>query len=88
MPLDHHGRAIADVIPTCIREDIAYIGDYLDSRFVTTKQLNKVSRTDKMRIKVCSETEDEKYFIACCDLWPDERLLKQRVFDPSKDSGD
>ena len=76
MPLDHHGRAIADVIPDCINNNIAYIGEYLDSRFVTTRQLNKVSRTDKKKIKVCEETEDEKYFIAACDLWPDERLLK------------
>ena len=46
MPLDHHGRAIEDIIPKCIERDIRYLGEYLDSRFVTTKQLCKVSRAD------------------------------------------
>ena len=52
MPLDSHGRAIADVIPECIRRGIKYTGEYLDSRFLTTKQFKKVSRTDKKAVKL------------------------------------
>ena len=37
MPLDHHGRAIADVLPECVRRDIKYLDKYLDSRFITTR---------------------------------------------------
>ena len=37
MPLDHHGRAIVDVLPECIERDIKGLGEYLDSRFITTK---------------------------------------------------
>ena len=37
MPLDHHGRAIADILPECVRRDIKYLGHYLDSRFITTR---------------------------------------------------
>lgn len=33
MPLDHHGRAIADVIPECITRSIPGLGEYLDKRF-------------------------------------------------------
>ena len=39
MPLDHHGRVIADVLPDCVRRNIKYLGEYFDSRFITTKQL-------------------------------------------------
>ena len=58
MPLDHHGRAIADVIPECIERDINYLGTYLDSRFITTKQLSKVCRADQKKIKVNQDSED------------------------------
>lgn len=84
MPLDHHGRAIADVIPKCVRHDIAYLAEYLDSRFLSTKQLKKISRAEKLMIKVNPEDDDEKYYITAVDLWPDERLIKERVFEPSE----
>ena len=39
MPLDHHGREIADLLPKCVERNIKTLGFYLDSRFITTKQL-------------------------------------------------
>ena len=84
MPLDHHGRAIEDIIPECIEREIRYLGEYLDSRFVTTKQLCKVSRADYKTIKIDKLTEDQGYFVSHCDMWPDERLLTSRIFDDSK----
>ena len=83
MPLDHHGRAIADIIPECVERDIRYLGEYMDSRFLTTKQLQKVSRADYKSIKTDPETEDQGYFIAACDLWPDERFIIDRIFEES-----
>ena len=37
MPLDHHGREIADLLPKCVKRNIKTLGFYLDSRFITTK---------------------------------------------------
>ena len=84
MPLDHHGRAIEDIIPECIEREIRYLGEYLDSRFVTTNQLCKVSRADYKTIKIDRLTEDQGYFVSRCDMWPDERLITERIFDDSK----
>ena len=56
----------------------------MDSRFITTRQLQKVSRADYKSIKVDEETEDQGYFVAACDLWPDERFIEDRIFDESK----
>ena len=75
MPLDHHGRAIADIIPECARKNIKYLGEYLDSRFITTKQLRKVCRVNNMVIKTNPDNAQEDYYITCSDLWPDERLI-------------
>lgn len=36
-PLDHHGRAIADIIPALVEQESPYLGKYLDSRLITTK---------------------------------------------------
>ena len=58
MPLDHHGRAMADIIPECIERDIKYLGEYMDSRFISTRQFQKVSRADNMQIKISPDTED------------------------------
>jgi len=44
MPFDHHGRAIVDVIPTLAEQELPFLGPYLDSRLLTTKQLKKVCR--------------------------------------------
>ena len=88
MPLDHHGRAIADIIPKCIEQELRGLSEYLDSRFLSTKQLRKVSRTDGKSIKRDVETEDEQYFVSACDLWPDENLLIERVLEESTSSSE
>jgi len=36
MPFDHHGRAISDLIPKLVKQELPFIGDYLDSRFFQT----------------------------------------------------
>ena len=88
MPLDHHGRAIADCIPMCIDRGVQGLGEYMDSRFISTKQLQKVSRLDKKAIKKSYETQDEQYYVTRCDLWPDERLLTKRIYDDNKQSAE
>lgn len=84
MPLDHHGRAVADVIPKLVAQELPYLGQYLDKRLIATKQLKKVCRQDKMTIKEKrGETGDEKQFVAVADLWPDERLVIDRCLEES-----
>jgi hypothetical protein len=36
MPIDHHGKAIADVIHLCLSEQVPGIENYLKSRLMTT----------------------------------------------------
>ena len=84
MPLDHHGRAIADVLPECVQRNIKYLGEYLDSRFVTTKQLMKIARAEKKKLKVDDETEEAGYYVTSCDLWPDERYISSKLYDQNR----
>ena len=58
MPLDHHGREIADLLPKCVERNIKTLGFYLDSRFITTKQLQKVSRDDNLILNKDSTDQD------------------------------
>ena len=88
MPLDHHGRAIADILPECVTRNIRFLAEYMDSRFLSTAQLQKVSRADKKAIKVDPETEDQGYYVAACDLWPDERYIEAQIFESSKSSSE
>jgi hypothetical protein len=43
MPIDHHGKAIAEIIPECIKSGI-WLNHYLDSRIFKTNQLNRIVR--------------------------------------------
>ena len=84
MPLDHHGRAIANIISTCIAKSVPNLGNYLDSRLKTTKQLTKVSRVPNMAVKSNPHEDDKNSFVTCCDLWPDERYVIEKFFAPSQ----
>lgn len=44
MPLDHHGKAIADIIPCCISRGLSQIKYYMDQRILTTDACSKVFR--------------------------------------------
>ena len=88
MPLDHHGRAIADILPECVTRNIRFLAEYMDSRFLSTAQLQKVSRADKKAIKVDPETEDQGYYITACDIWPDERFITNQIFEESTGGGE
>ena len=83
MPLDHHGRAIANIIHTCINKGVPSVGFYLDSRLKTTKQLTKVSRVPDKTLRSNPHEEDTDKFITCCDLWPDERYIEEKFFEES-----
>ena len=37
MPLDHHGRAVSNIIHICIEKEVPSLAKYLDSRLKTTK---------------------------------------------------
>ncbi len=47
-----------------------------------------MSRTDGKSIKKDAETEDEQYYVSACDLWPDEKLLVERVLEQSTSSSE
>ena len=77
MPLDHHGRALADLIPILVKEEVPCLREYLDSRWKTTRQLDKMSRQDLMKLKVNDGYDEEDgNAVSAVDLWPDERLVK------------
>lgn len=68
----------------CVEMNIRYLGEYLDSRFVTTKQLKKVCRASKMQLRVDPENEEGDFFTTICDLWPDQRFIKKQVYEESE----
>ena len=71
MPLDHHGRCMADIIPDCIEAGIRFVDKYIDQRFLQCSQLRKVDRTDDRAIK-----GGEDYCIAACDLNEDLQFIR------------
>ena len=76
MPLDHHGRCIADILSQCIETGIGFVPEYLDSRFLESNQLRKVNRIDGKELK-----GGEDYCIAACDLNPDENDIKEKIIE-------
>lgn len=47
-PIDHHSRAIKDLVPLFIEEELPALHPYMDSRLIETKQTQKMS---KMRLQ-------------------------------------
>ena len=84
MPIDHHGRAIANIIHVCIDKGVPSLGNYLDSRLKTTKQLTKVGRVPDKAVRTNPHGDHENGFVTCCDLWPDERYIIDKFFEESK----
>ena len=77
MPLDHHGRVLSDLIPVLVKEELPSLRDYLDSRWKTTRQLDKVSRQDDMKLKTNDGFDKEDgIFVSVVDLWPNERQIE------------
>ena len=88
MPLDHHGRAIVSAIPTCIKKEIPYIGEYLDSRFISTHQLKKVNREKQKKLKEDPDSIEDGFYVDCIDLWPDQDTLRSTIFEDSPSSAE
>ena len=86
MPLDHHGRAVVDILPLCIRSEIPKLGKYLDSRFMSSSHLEKVNRVSGYKLKEDNDSIDEGFYINCIDLWPDSQSLIKRVLNEKKGS--
>ena len=82
MPLDHHGRAIGDILPDCIAAGIRFVDTYIDSRWLQTSQLRKIERSDGRAIK-----GGEDYHIAACDLNDDTKFIKDQIFEEGDDGG-
>ena len=83
MPMDHHGRAIVDVLPECIRKEIPQLSEYLDSRFKTSTQLEKMKSIQKYRLKEDNDSKETGNYIDCIDLWPDQQKLQDKVLEKS-----
>ena len=83
MPMDHHGRAIVDVLPECIRKEIPKLSEYLDSRFKTSTQLEKMKSIQKYRLKEDNDSKETGNYIDCIDLWPDQQKLQDKVLEES-----
>lgn len=83
MPLDHHGRGIADVIPRLVREENESLNNYLDKRWITTSQLKKQTRLRQKQIKQ-NKGYDQGVYVSSIDLWPDEQLVNVTMFEESE----
>ena len=88
MPLDHHGRAIVSAIPVCIKKEIPYIGEYLDSRFISTNQLKKVNREKQKKLKEDPDSIEDGFYVDCIDLQPDQDTLRSTIFEDSPSSAE
>lgn len=53
-PLDHHGRAIINALPQIVEHELPSLGQYLNSRFMQTKQLEAIRRG---KIKTVKEAD-------------------------------
>lgn len=43
-PLDHHGRAIINILPEAIIQGLQSVGEYIDKRFIQTEQIQQIRR--------------------------------------------
>jgi len=85
MPIDHHGKAIADIVGLCFRKELAMIGPYLDSRFKQTKYLQSLNRVPGKELKASSYmNEGEGIFISSATFWSDLPKLTSKLFKESK----
>ena len=72
MPLDHHGKAVAEVIPLCIKNQVNSLPDYFEARLLSSKHIDKLARSLKL-----PEDGDSDVYESACTLWP----AKQTVID-------
>ena len=76
--------SIVDALPQCIEKQIPHLQEYLENRFVSSKQLQKLSRVPNRKLKEDTDSIDEGFYIDCIDLWPDNEKLKEKVLEESK----
>ena len=81
-PLDHHGRAIADILHKCISLKVPSFAKYLDSRLLSTRQLEKLKKVKKHSIKA-PLNDEQNSFVTVCETWPSDGKIKTRVFEKS-----
>jgi len=85
MPLDHHGREIADVIPYCVKNQISGIDTYLESRLMTTEHLERVCKVPNKCLKdgnlLDSLSGDNDMFTETTDLWVNDDDLIAKIYD-------
>ena len=79
MPLDHHGKAIADIIYKCLVYDVPGTQQYLSSRLIQTSQFAQITRAPESTLK--EVTEEEKEFVTSSEPQPDVTKLKTLLFD-------
>ena len=78
-PLDHHGKAIADIIPKCIKRGLD-VSRYLDARILTTSQVSRCFRQVGCIPRV---NMNPMGFVCSVPLHTDLRVLKNQIFKPN-----
>jgi hypothetical protein len=76
-PLDHHGRAIIDAFPQVVANELPSLGQYMNARFLQTKQLEGIRRGKIKMVK------GQEYGIGVAQMWTDVKLLEQQVLTVS-----
>ena len=83
MPLDHHGRCLADILSECIEQGIRFVAEYINKRFLQSSQLRKIDRCDGTK----NLKGEDGYTISACDLNEDEKVVKEKIFEKGDDGG-
>lgn len=83
MPLDHHGKAIADCMGDCFKQQLTSIGPYLDKRIVQTKQFANLWRETGKTLYTERAGGSEGLFVSSACLWADINDLKGKIFRES-----
>lgn len=84
MPIDHHGKAVADIIFKCLEFEVPGIEVYLQSRLLSTSQLTTFAKFPNSSLKRGSGGQDDRDFVTSFELQPDVSSLKTKLFDNSE----
>lgn len=82
MPIDHHGKSIADIIYKCLEFKVPGTEVYLSSRLLQTSEFAKLERIPKSTLKkIGGGTDDDVDFVTSFEPQPDVSKLKAKLFD-------
>ena len=77
-PLDSHARAIVEILPELIEQNLQSMKSYLDARLLQTDQIRAMKKG-----ALFYKNYIEGYVLDACQLWPDKFDIKRKLFKES-----